>query len=71
MKDRDSPAGEVDKMRKYDARIYYNATIKFEVIEAKNLQEANDKAFKIAYALTGYGEKGFLENVIVKARKTK
>lgn len=46
-------------MRKYIAMIYYNATVHIEKIVAKNLQQANEVAFKIAYKLTGYGETGF------------
>ena len=53
-------------MRKYIATIYYNATIHTEKIVAKNLQQANEIAFKIAYKLTGYGMTGFLEHVSVR-----
>lgn len=58
-------------MRTYDVKIYHDATIEHRTITAKNMKEAMRAAFQIGYKLTGYGETGYLEHVIVTPIKKK
>lgn len=47
-------------MRKYIVKAYTSEGTKSEIVEAKNYDEAMEKAYKFAYKLTGYGEKSYL-----------
>ena len=47
-------------MRKYLATAYTSEGPQRALIDAKNYDEAFEKAYSFAYKLTGYGEKAYL-----------
>lgn len=47
-------------MRKYIATAYTSEVQQSQLIEAKNYDEAFEKAYSFAHKLTGYGEKSYL-----------
>lgn len=57
------------EMRRYEYEIRIDATIKRGEIDGINKDDAYNKARNIAYRLSGYGETGFLESVIVRPVK--
>ena len=50
-------------MRNYIATAYTSEGPQRELIEAKNYDEAFEKAYNFAYKITGYGEKSYLQMV--------
>lgn len=57
-------------MRKYKITAIVDSVFHSKIIDAKNSNEAYDKALSYGHALSNYGESGYLERVHVTPIKS-
>ena len=58
-------------MRKYHTWIYCHLGVLYEIVEAKNYDEAYSATLRKGHKLTQYGEIGYLERVSVQPVKAR
>lgn len=56
-------------MRKYHTWIYCHLGVLYEIVEAKNYDEAHSATLHKGHVLTNYGNTGYLERVSVQPVK--